>query len=53
VTIAAGGEVTSVRLLGDGRPAAAARARAAAARLAFPPAATAERRAVISRPRFN
>ncbi len=53
VTISAGGEVASVRLLGEWRPAAAARARAAAARLAFPPAAAPERRAVISRPRFN
>lgn len=52
VTIGAGGEVTSVRLLGEWRPGAAARARAEAARLAFPPAA-AERRAVISRPRLT
>ena len=53
VTIGAGGEVTSVRLLGEWRPGAAARVRAEAARLAFPPAAAAERRAVISRPRLT
>ncbi len=53
VTIGAGGEVTSVRLLGEWRPGAAARARAEASRLAFPPAASLLRRALISRPRFN
>lgn len=53
VTIGAGGEVTSVRLLGEWRSGAAARARAAAAQLEFPPSSAPERRAVISRPRVN
>lgn len=53
VTVNAGGQVTSVRLLGEWRPGAAARARAETARLAFAPATAPERRVLISRRRLN